>query len=159
MDGRDIRVDSEVLIPEIKPDQVLVNIEWCGICGSDLHEYVTSNLLCTASVEWPEITCSQGPSVIPTEGNPHPLTGEHLPVIMGHDFGGKIGKVGKGSKLKLGLPVTADPRLYCKSCHRCNSGQTNICTKWAFRGLHGQGGGFSEVVAVDEDMCYALPES
>lgn len=52
-----------------------------------------------------------------------------------------------------------DPRFYCKSCHRCDSAQTNICTQWGFRGLQGWGGGFSELVAVDEDMCYALPDS
>ena len=37
---RDLRVDHDVSIPEIKPGQVLVDIEWCGICGSDLHEYL-----------------------------------------------------------------------------------------------------------------------
>lgn len=37
---RDIRVDNESPIPEIKPGQVLVGVEWCGICGSDLHEYL-----------------------------------------------------------------------------------------------------------------------
>jgi (R,R)-butanediol dehydrogenase / meso-butanediol dehydrogenase / diacetyl reductase len=36
---RDLRVD-EVEIPAIKNGQVLVEIEWCGICGSDLHEYI-----------------------------------------------------------------------------------------------------------------------
>lgn len=100
-----------------------------------------------------------GPRVIPSKDNPHPLTAEHLPVTLGHEFCGRVGKVGEGSRLKVGQAVMVDPRMYCKSCHRCEEGQTNICTKWAFRGLHGRGGGFAEAVAVDEAMCYELPES
>lgn len=61
--------------------------------------------------------------------------------------------------MKLGQAVMVDPRMFCKSCHRCQASQTNICTKWGFKGLQGRGGGFSEVVAVDEELCYALPES
>ena len=37
--NRDIRVE-EVEVPQIRDGQVLVEIEWCGICGSDLHEYL-----------------------------------------------------------------------------------------------------------------------
>jgi hypothetical protein len=39
---RDIRV-QEVPLPEPGPEQVLVSVEWCGICGSDLHEYLIGN--------------------------------------------------------------------------------------------------------------------
>lgn len=38
---RDIRVEEGLPIPEVKPGQVLVEVEWCGICGTDLHEYLT----------------------------------------------------------------------------------------------------------------------
>ena len=61
--------------------------------------------------------------------------------------------------LRLGQPVMVDPRLYCQACHRCEEGQTNVCSQWGFKGLSGQGGGFSEMITVDEDMCYPLPES
>lgn len=37
---KDIRID-DVPIPQVGPNQVLIEVEWCGICGSDLHEYVT----------------------------------------------------------------------------------------------------------------------
>lgn len=36
---KDIRID-DVPIPQVGPNQVLIEVEWCGICGSDLHEYV-----------------------------------------------------------------------------------------------------------------------
>ncbi|EXJ79935.1 hypothetical protein A1O3_08220 [Capronia epimyces CBS 606.96] len=137
---RDIRVDDGVSLPQVKPGQILVDIEWCGICGSDLHEYLAG-------------------TAIPTEGHPHSLTGEHLPVVMGHEFCGRVREVSAGSKLQPGQAVMVDPRLYCKTCHRCQSAQTNICTQWAFLGLSGLGGGFSEAVAVEEEMCHVLPDS
>ena len=40
---RDLRVD-EVEVPQIKEGQALIEIEWCGICGSDLHEYLVGKL-------------------------------------------------------------------------------------------------------------------
>jgi (R,R)-butanediol dehydrogenase/meso-butanediol dehydrogenase/diacetyl reductase len=38
--ARDIRVVDDIPVPNLSPGQVLVEIEWCGICGSDLHEYL-----------------------------------------------------------------------------------------------------------------------
>ena len=62
---KDIRVE-EVPTPELSaPDDLLVEVHWCGICGTDLHEY------------------SVGPIV--TAVKPHPLTGASLPQTLGHD--------------------------------------------------------------------------
>ncbi|TKA79598.1 hypothetical protein B0A55_03368 [Friedmanniomyces simplex] len=170
----DIRLDD---IPEPTPqaDQVLVEIEWAGICGSDLHEYI------------------KGPFIIPTAQRPHPLTGASLPVVMGHEFCGRIaalpkwgsggdgGSSGGGSsggndsssnnsdspkgaggvELEPGMKVMIDPRQNCQSCPAC-SGElrsTNLCGAWGFLGLTGCGGGFAERCAVRADMCYVLPES
>lgn len=60
---KDIRVE-EVAEPQVKNDKVKVKVKWCGICGSDLHEYLA------------------GPIFIPVE-KPHPISGEKAPVIMG----------------------------------------------------------------------------
>jgi len=101
-----------------------------------------------------------GPSTIPTKENPHPLTGAVLPVTMGHEFCGRVSKVGPNSRLQVGQPVMVDPRMFCSNCHSCKAADTNICSKWAFLGLHSyDGGGYSEFVAVNEDMCYVLPAS
>jgi threonine dehydrogenase-like Zn-dependent dehydrogenase len=62
------------------------------------------------------------------------------------------------SKLKIGDKVMVDPRLYCRNCTRCKASKTHACYSWGFRGLQGGGGGLSELVAVDESMCYVLPE-
>ncbi|KIW84317.1 hypothetical protein Z517_03567 [Fonsecaea pedrosoi CBS 271.37] len=141
---RDLRLENDVPVPEIEKGQVLVEIEWCGICGSDLHEYLV------------------GPRTIPVTQKPHPLTAASLPVTMGHEFCGRVSQIGAGaaSRLKVGQPVMVDPRLYCGSCDCCKSSRTNVCSRWGFLGLHGGGGGgFSEFVAVNEDMCYVLPDS
>lgn len=62
----DIRIED---IPEPSPcaGEVKIKVKWCGICGSDLHEF------------------TMGPIFIPVE-NPHPITQEVAPVIMGHEF-------------------------------------------------------------------------
>ncbi len=73
----DIRIE-EVAIPEIHhADDVLVEVLWCGICGTDLHEYMV------------------GPIVTPV--TPHPLTGATLPQTLGHEFSARVVEVGSTS--------------------------------------------------------------
>ncbi|KAF2734380.1 threonine dehydrogenase [Polyplosphaeria fusca] len=138
--NRDIRV-TDVPKPEPKVNEALVAIEWCGICGSDLHEYLI------------------GPAVVPTKDRPHPATGEHVPVTMGHEFCGRIVSAPEDSNLSPGQAVIVDPRIYCGSCARCDDAITNGCHTWGFKGFSGSGGGFSEAVAVGAKMCYPLPDS
>ncbi|KAJ4298879.1 hypothetical protein N0V90_004122 [Kalmusia sp. IMI 367209] len=109
--ARDIRI-VEIPTPVPKESEALIAIEWCGICGSDLHEYLI------------------GPAAVPTKEKPHVLTGEHLPVTIGHEFCGRIVNAPKESDFFEGL-----------------------------KGFHGSGGGFSELVAVETKHCYPLPES
>lgn len=137
---KDVRIQN-IPDPEPQSDEVLVSVEWCGICGSDIHEYLT------------------GPTDIPTPGNPHPLTQSVLPITLGHEFCGRVLRAPKDSSLKPGQPVAIDPRLYCKNCAPCKTGGTNGCQKWGFLGVSGGGGGFSETVAVQEELCHRLPDS
>ncbi|KAK1823866.1 hypothetical protein LTR12_001608 [Friedmanniomyces endolithicus] len=146
----DIRLD-EIPEPTLLPTQVLIAIEWGGICGSDLHEYI------------------QGPVVIPTASHPHALTGESLPVVLCHEFCGRVASLPEGSGemkgaggmvLREGMKVMVDPRQNCQACTACcEMKSSNICPKWGFLGLTGGGGGFAEYCAVRADMCYVLPES
>ncbi|RFU33284.1 hypothetical protein B7463_g3055, partial [Scytalidium lignicola] len=142
---RDIRI-SQIPTPVPTDNQVLISIDWCGLCGSDIHEYLT------------------GPSVIPKSGKPHPLTQDVLPVTMGHEFCGRVVQEARDDssepKLKIGQAVMVDPRLYCNTCSRCTAACNNGCTRWGFLGLSGGGGGgLSETVAVNAKMCYVLPDS
>ena len=67
---KDIRVET-VDQPVPGRGEVKISVKACGICGTDLHEYVS------------------GPHVIPVS-EPHPLTGSKAPVIMGHEFAGRL---------------------------------------------------------------------
>ncbi|KAL4879769.1 chaperonin 10-like protein [Aspergillus karnatakaensis] len=150
----DIRVE-DIPAPNATSDhnKVLIEVEWCGICGSDLNEYVA------------------GPFLIPsTKRGPHPLTNAMLPITMGHEFTGRIihipgsssGRECTGARdvpLKIGQAVVVDPRYYCSACSRCNQDATNCCEKFGFLGLSGGGGLLSEVVAVNPKHVYILSES
>ncbi|KAL4899121.1 hypothetical protein BDW74DRAFT_183991 [Aspergillus multicolor] len=137
----DVRVE-DVPTPEESNDKVLIEVEWCGICGSDLNEYIF------------------GPFAIPSQqSGPHPLTNAVLPVTMGHEFTGRISYVPESVlHLKKGQAVVVDPRYYCSSCTPCSQTATNSCEKIGFVGLSGGGGGLSEVVAVIPEAVHVLPE-
>jgi threonine dehydrogenase-like Zn-dependent dehydrogenase len=100
-----------------------------------------------------------GPVGIPLPECPHPATGDHLPLTMGHEFAGHIVSAPPDSKLTIGQAVMVDPRIYCSKCSQCNLGTTQGCSTLGFKGLSGTGGGFSEYVAVDAKRCYPLPDN
>lgn len=72
--AKDIRIE-DVAAPKPGKGEVVIKIKRCGICGTDLHDYVS------------------GPHVIPVD-KPHPLTGFKAPIIMGHEFSGEIAEIG-----------------------------------------------------------------
>ncbi|OZB98284.1 2,3-butanediol dehydrogenase [Paenibacillus sp. XY044] len=137
---KDLRVET-IEEPSALKGKVKIKVEWCGICGSDLHEYAA------------------GPIFIP-EGTPHPLTGEKAPVVMGHEFSGQVEEVGEGvTRFKAGDRVVVEPVFACGHCNACKQGKYNLCEKMGFLGLAGGGGGFSEYVAADEHMVHHIPDS
>ncbi|HJV47441.1 MAG TPA: 2,3-butanediol dehydrogenase [Bacillota bacterium] len=138
-DIRNVRVE-EVREPKIEPGMVKIRVKWCGICGTDLHEYLA------------------GPIFLPIE--PHPLTNEKVPLILGHEFSGDVIEIGEGvSKVKVGDRVIVEPVLACGTCKPCKNGKYNICDKLGFHGLSGGGGGFSEITMVKEAMVHKIPDN
>ncbi|MDN3556923.1 2,3-butanediol dehydrogenase [Halomonas maura] len=118
---------------------VTVRVHWCGICGSDLHEYLA------------------GPVFIPVDA-PHPLTGVQGQCILGHEFCGEIVAVGEGVEgLAAGERVAADACQHCGECTYCREGRFNLCERLAFTGLMNDGA-FAEFVNVPADVIYPLPE-
>jgi (R,R)-butanediol dehydrogenase/meso-butanediol dehydrogenase/diacetyl reductase len=135
----DIRLD-DVVEPEIAQGNVKVKIDWCGICGTDLHEYLA------------------GPIFIPPAGQPHPLTGETMPVTLGHEFAGTVVEVGDGvERVSTGDAVAIEPVLRCGECTACQEGFPNMCNKLGFYGLAGGGGGMSEFAVVPGYTVHRLP--
>jgi (R,R)-butanediol dehydrogenase/meso-butanediol dehydrogenase/diacetyl reductase len=130
---------ADVPEPEPTPGTVKVKVGFNGICGTDLHEYYA------------------GPIFIPTE--PHPLTGQQMPLTMGHEFSGVITGVGDGvTDYAEGDRVAIMPLYRCGHCPACNAGNYNICAQIGFHGLMSDGG-MAEYTVVPTDMLHRLPDN
>ena len=137
---KDVRLE-DVAEPEIRDGSVKVKVDWCGICGTDLHEYLA------------------GPIFIPPQGSPHPITGETLPLTLGHEFAGEVVEVGNDvDGVSAGDMVAIEPVFRCGECAACRRGATNLCEKLGFYGLMGGGGGMSEFAVMPSYMIHQLPE-
>ncbi|MBY4675026.1 2,3-butanediol dehydrogenase [Marinobacterium sp. CAU 1594] len=135
---RDIRLEQVALPDEPAAGWVQIKVHWCGICGSDLHEYLA------------------GPVFIPVD-QPHPLTGLKGQCILGHEFSGEIVALGEGvSGFEIGERVAADACQHCGECRYCRDGMYNICENLAFTGLMNNGA-FAEYVNVPANLLYSLP--
>lgn len=129
---KDIRLE-QVPVPEVGAGECLVEVEWCGICGSDLHVYLEGSMMAAA------------------------VGGTGL--ILGHEFCGRVKTVPEGSRLQVGQAVMVDPHYFCQRCPSCAAGNDHLCRELAFLGggVKG-GGGLSEFVAVKEAHCLPLPD-
>ncbi len=119
--------------PPIGPDDVLVRVRACGICGSDIHGWDGSS------------------------GRRRP------PLIMGHEASGEVARVGPAvQRWQVGDRVTFDSTIYCGECSYCRSGQVNLCDDRRVIGVspleYKQHGAFAEYVAVPERILYRLPD-
>lgn len=137
--ARDLRIE-DVAVPEAAPGKVKIRVEWAGICGSDLHEYVA------------------GPIFVPVTA-PHPVSGDVAPITMGHEFSGEVVAIGEGvARVAPGDRVVIEPILACGHCDACLHGKYNICESLGFHGLSGGGGGFAEFTTVGERWVHKMPE-
>lgn len=137
--ARDVRVvEVELKLPG--PGEVTIAVAYCGICGSDLHEY------------------ADGPHAIPVS-EPHPESGTTAPIIIGHEFCGTVVEVGSGvSGFAPGDRVAVEPHYRCGVCPRCLNGEYNICRHFGFAGLMGDGG-MAERAVVPAYMLHRLPDT
>jgi threonine dehydrogenase-like Zn-dependent dehydrogenase len=86
--------------------------------------------------------------------------GNPAPIIMGHEFCGRLKTVPAGSTLKVGQAVMVDPHCICHECICCKAGNDHMCQNLTFLGGNRVlGGGLSEFVAVKEAHCLALPDN
>lgn len=126
-------VVSDVDEPSLEPNEILVRVKSCGICGSDVHGYDGSS------------------------GRRIP------PVIMGHEASGEIAKVGSAVKAYAeGDRVTFDSMISCGRCFFCRQGQPNLCDDRRVLGVscdeYRRHGAFAEYVAVPEHIVYRIPD-
>lgn len=137
---KDIRVE-QVPVPETKPGWVKISPKFCGICGTDLHEFLG------------------GANLIP-EGHAHAITGETLPLTIGHEFSGIVEEVGEGvTHVKKGDKVCIQPTIYDGDCRACKRGLVNCCDKNGFIGLSGWGGGMADFTTAPASAVKPLPDN
>jgi L-iditol 2-dehydrogenase len=119
--------------PVAGPDEVVVQVAACGICGSDVHGY-------------------DGAS-----GRRIP------PLVMGHEAAGVVAEVGADvTRFAVGDRVTFDSTVYCGACDYCLAGQINLCDNRQVVGVSTpdfrRAGAFAEFVTVPERIVYRLPD-
>lgn len=124
---------EDVPMPEIGPDDVLIEVKACGICGSDVHGMDGST------------------------GRRIP------PIIMGHEAAGIIAEVGAHvADFSKGDRVTFDSTIYCGKCYYCGLGLINLCDNRRVLGVsceeYHQNGAFAEYVVVPKHILYSLPD-
>ncbi|MCY4071421.1 MAG: alcohol dehydrogenase catalytic domain-containing protein [Chloroflexi bacterium] len=119
--------------PEAPADEILVKVDYVGICGSELSGYLGHNAL-----------------RVP-------------PLIMGHEFAGEIVAAGPmvatlRPDLKVGGLVTVNPLWYCGECRQCVAGFTQLCGNRRLLGAH-RPGAFAEYISVPAKLALTLPEA
>lgn len=122
----------DVPMPRPSEGELLVRVEACGICGSDVHGY-------------------DG-----TSGRRIP------PIVMGHEAAGTVAAVGpNASRFHEGDRITFDSTIYCGECEFCRKGEVNLCNNRQVLGVSTadfrRQGAFAEFVVVPERVSYALP--
>jgi (R,R)-butanediol dehydrogenase/meso-butanediol dehydrogenase/diacetyl reductase len=126
----DVRVD-DIPAPDLRPGTVAIDVAWCGICGSDLHEYL------------------EGPIFIPPPGSPQPVSGESAPIVLGHEFSGTVSALGEGVEgLAVGDAVVVEPYIIRDDVDTTPGRPYQLSPDMNFIGLGGRGGGLSEKIVV-----------
>ncbi|WP_326698751.1 2,3-butanediol dehydrogenase [Streptomyces sp. NBC_01754] len=131
-DRGDIRIE-DIPEPTVRPGTVGIDVAYCGICGTDLHEYL------------------DGPIFVPPAGHPHPVSGESAPVTLGHEMSGVVYAVGDGVEdLKPGDRVVVEPYILRPDVDTGVDNPTyHLSPDMNFIGLGGSGGGLAEKIAVE----------
>lgn len=120
-------------IPDVKDNEVLVKLEYVGICGSDQHYYETGAI---------------GNYVVKP------------PFVLGHEPGGTVVEVGKNvTHLKVGDRVALEPGKTCGHCEFCKTGRYNLCPDVVFFATPPVDGVFQEYVAHEANLCFKLPSN
>ena len=136
----DVRVEEVPPPPPPGPGEVQLQVRWCGICGTDLEEWL------------------DGPLFIPAAA-PHPVTGTAAPLILGHEFAGVVVAAGAGvTEPAPGQRVAVDTIVYCGTCHWCRRGEVIRCPMLGALGLHGDGG-LAALCNAPARMCLPVPDS
>lgn len=119
-------------IPEIGNNDILVKVEYCGICGSDVHLFQTGK---------------QGENIATK------------PMVLGHECAGIVMDMGQNTKnINVGDRVAIEPGIVCGICSFCKSGNYNLCPNMVFPSTPPYDGFFMQFIKVTSNMVHKLPE-
>jgi 2-desacetyl-2-hydroxyethyl bacteriochlorophyllide A dehydrogenase len=123
---------KELPLPVLAKDEVMIEVAYCGICGSELSGYLGHNAL------------------------------RKPPLVMGHEFSGTIVAMGEDAThhhpaLELGARVTADPMIFDATCAYCAQGQNHLCINRTLVGA-ARPGAFARYVTVPGRVVFLLPD-
>lgn len=115
----------------VHPTDVLLKIEYVGVCGSDMHYFETGRI---------------GSQVVA------------YPYQVGHECSGTVVEVGPAVKgLKAGQSVAVEPAVSCHQCDQCRAGRPHTCRKLMFLGCPGQiPGCLSEYLVMPAECCFPI---
>lgn len=126
-------------IPKIKPDEVLIKVKRCGICGSDVHMAQTYE---DGYIYYPGLTA--------------------FPATLGHEFAGEVVEAGSeainkrtSKPYEKGEPVTVEEMVWCGECKPCCDGYPNHCERLQEIGFSIDGA-YAEYIAVPSKLCWSL---
>jgi threonine dehydrogenase-like Zn-dependent dehydrogenase len=119
--------------PKPGPKDVVLAIQACGVCGSDMHFYETDK---DDYILYPGLT--------------------KFPTILGHEFSGEVIETGSEVEtLRVGDMVTVEEIIWCGRCIPCRNGFPNHCTKLEEIGFTIPGA-FANYITVDEKFCWSI---
>lgn len=122
----------DVPVPDIGPQEALVEIEYCGVCGSDVHFFVDG--------------CIGARKVT-------------YPLVLGHEAAGRVIAIGKGVRnVAVGQKVVVEPGIPCGHCEFCRQGRYNLCPDLTFLSCPPWDGLLTRYVSVPSSMLFPLPE-
>src|SRR5260221_6426662 len=135
---RDVRIEDRPDPTGPGKGEVLLEVLMGGICGTDAGEF------------------EHGPLLIPLDAR-HPASGHGGPVILGHEFVGRIAAVGPEVEgLMVGQRVVPGAAWWCRQCRWCAEGRSNLCAQYFVFGLHADGG-LAVLAKVPARMCHVVP--
>lgn len=124
-------VIEDIPMPEVGPDDVLIRVKACGICGTDVHIF----------------NGDEGAAATPAG------------TVLGHEFAGIVEKIGENVKgIVVGDRVCVDPNKLCNECYYCKSGIGHFCEDMIGIGTT-VNGGFSEYCAVPQSQVYKIADT
>ncbi|MHA1150130.1 MAG: scyllo-inosose 3-dehydrogenase [Promethearchaeota archaeon] len=142
--GSQVWKDPEIRLidkekPSIRPDEVLIKVKRCGICGSDVHMLQTYD---DGYIYYPGLTA--------------------FPAVLGHEFAGEVIEAGNnaiskrsGKPYEKGEPVTVEEMVWCGECRPCCDGFPNHCERLQEIGFSIDGA-YAEYIAVPAKLCWSL---